>query len=95
VQKLDAALGSQNILLWLPSIAPTQPALAGSMQGNQKFIALNRCVDEFLHNLDPSWPLSRPNVAPKAVTRCAIARDRWHNVHGGAITASSVGSRRR
>jgi hypothetical protein len=32
---------------------------------------------------------------PKAVTRCAIARDRWHNVHGGAITASSVGFRRR
>jgi hypothetical protein len=29
---------------------------------------------------------------PSLVVR---SRDRWHNVHGGAITASSVGFRRR
>ena len=31
----------------------------------------------------------------RAVTGCAVAQGRWHNIHGGAITAGSVGFRRR
>ena len=42
----------------------------------------------------PGHSAGRMSV-PKAVTRCAIARDRWHNVHGGAIIGTSVGFRRR